>query len=254
MAKKKAKKNKSTVQLNNSFEALDQTLEFDIMDPKILNHKVKEDNNDENESFLDTLLFMKSHIQDLDNRMGKYMKDQTEINLRLANQLQKADEKIKKLELQIIELKSNSGKIESGKHDDDGEKDYEDMNTEIQRPKSKLTRFKNRLEIWGTSKIDCGMVFNQDKFCTFAVSKIPNEPKYDENWLNDALSKNFKENGFVNGKIESSSRIPAYFENCATKSFKVTVRIPGNFDTVRLYESDIWLSGTRVTRYRTKKN
>ena len=119
-------------------------------------------------------------------------------------------------------------------------------NAQFQRPNRP-----QRLVIWG-KKADqtqerIGRTFN------FAVGRIPNNVNYSEEWLRLALETNLNVLG-LEVTIEEISLIPATVAGGRSKTFKVALKPGEGILEKDLYNEEIWVAGTRVTKFFRKRN
>ena len=87
----------------------------------------------------------------------------------------------------------------------------------------------------------------------FGVSRIPNEFRYSEDWLKNALERSFNVVG-VDGRIEVE-RVPAGIQGARTKTFKVTVSNVNDDVTYEnlLHDARLWIRGTRVQAFVSRR-
>ena len=100
--------------------------------------------------------------------------------------------------------------------------------------------------IWGTSADHTRKKIKRK--LTFAVGHIPNHDDYSSEWLENAMVINFM-NGGIDATIDDISLIPARIKHAKTKTFKITIT-PGNTDESAFYNKAIWVSGTKISKFR----
>lgn len=245
MVKKKLKPGGfETLESENRFSVLDQSLNFDINDPVVL------DENDNHSLVLE----LRNQLQLLMSRCEKLemkvKQNETEINL-LKQENKNLNETIAGNTDTVEKAREICTNTEN-KVQNLGEK-IENVHVKIEKLpenaslKSETIDYKKRA-IWGTSKT-ASVSFEQPRIYSFAVSKITNNDKYDASWLETELYDSFADHD-IDAYISHCSRIPAFYENCATKSFKIVLKTVNNVND--LYNPKIWIAGTKITRFREK--
>lgn len=248
MAKKKLKAGDSeSLESSNRFSVLDQSLNFEIDDPAVIK---KEDDPSsavisELRRQVETLISMCSKLY------SRVENNRTEINL-----LKRENKNLRQM------IGETNGKVEKSneicktaenvaQHLEEKIKNVDEKIEKLQentRSKVKKIVDHNNYEIWGTSKTS-SVSFERPRMYSFTISKISNIEEYDETWVENELYKCFASHN-LDATITECSRIPAFYPNCATKSFKIVLQTLDNVN--ELYNPQLWIAGTKITRFREK--